>query len=398
MIAAVTYGSGNNYVVGKTIGCHVSELVRENINNFLRVVHQKNHSLTWLRGKAQEEIGLLTTECIDEIAGISDGSNVNFHDLLLYNLYGDYFMPDGCTVMMAIGDAGHNGNTLLMKNSDQVGSDSMVGAGFDQNKEIYVVQIVDPDEGNRIVGLSAAGRTGIKVGVNNKGVAAGSNIARTVELREKNIDISKVRASDRTQLLRDGLKENTAIDASNLVSKLIIDNPTSTPGNIEFVDPAVGIIIEGSYTHQAVDVVRNDVAARANRFQLLEHTNQPEDVSSVCRYQRCMQLLRDNEGVLTLEKLMSFSRDHANGPGQNSICRHGNDYRDETSLGAAVIEINSKAPEKSIISICLGKPCRAWRDSEGYISVRLDYSEKVPANFFDGTVWRKFYSEEPLLP
>ena len=71
MIAAVTYGSGNNYVVGKTIGCHVSELVRENINNFLRVVHQKNHSLTWLRGKAQEEIGLLTTECIDEIAGVT---------------------------------------------------------------------------------------------------------------------------------------------------------------------------------------------------------------------------------------------------------------------------------------------------------------------------------------
>lgn len=112
-----------------------------------------------------------------------------------------------------------------------------------------------------------------------------------------------------------------------------------------------------------------------------------------------MHLLRENEGKLTLDKLMEFSRDHVNGPGPNSICRHGDHYTEETSLGAAVIEINRVAPEKSIIDIALGKPCHAWRSPEGHIWLSVDVDPgEVPAGFFDGSVWKRFYSEEPQFP
>ncbi len=399
MIATLTYGTGSHYAIGHAAGLKAAPFVRANVAAFWRAMTAMGYRRHWLLGKVREESGLLASAYINEIAGIAEGSKLSFEDVLAYNLFGDYVFSDGCTVMMAIGAAGHNGNTLFMKNSDQVGNDSMAGPGFDQNKEIYVIQIVNPAEGNRMIGVSAAGRTGIKVGVNDKGVATGSNISRTIELRQRKVDISQVRASDRTQLMRLGLEKDTAADAANLVSKLILENPTSTPGNIEFADSKEGIIIEGSYTHQAIEVVRDQIAARANRFQLLEYTNQPEDVSSVCRYQRCLQLLRENEGQLTLEKLMEFSRDHANGPGPNSICRHGSHYREETSLGAAVIEINRDAPEKSVISMCLGKPCHAWRSPEGYITLTMDDDpDKVPPGFFDGNVWKRFYSEEPQLP
>lgn len=399
MIATITYGVGSHYAIGYANGVRSAPFVRANLTSFWQAMKALGHGRNWLLGKAREEIGLLAPQFVDEIAGIAEGSRLAYEDVLAYNLYGDYVFSDGCTVMMAIGQAGHNGNTLFMKNSDQVGNDSMVGPNFDRNKEIYVIQIIDPDEGNRMIGVSAAGRTGIKVGVNNKGVATGSNIARTIELRQRNVDISQVRASDRTQLMRQGLEKNTAAEAANLISGLILENPTSTPGNIEFADSNEGIIIEGSYTHQAINVVRDQVAARTNRFQLLEYTNQPEDVSSVCRYQRCLQLLRENEGELTLEKFAEFSRDHANGPGPNSICRHGNDYHEETSLGAAIIEIDREAPEKSVIRMALGKPCHAWRSSEGYITLTLaDGPDKVPAGFLNGAVWQQFYSEEPLLP
>lgn len=399
MIATLTYGQGSHYSIGHSTGAKAAPFVRANVTAFWRTMHTMGHSHSWLLGKAHEEIGLLATNHIDEIAGIAEGSKLAFEDVLAYNLWGDYVFSDGCTVMMAIGAAGHDGNTLFMKNSDQVGNDSMVGDGFDQNKEIYVIQIIAPDDGNRMIGVSAAGRTGIKVGVNDKGVATGSNISRTIELRERKVDISQVRASDRTQLMRQGLEKNTAAEAANFISGLIVENPTSTPGNIEFVDSKEGIIIEGSYSHQAIDIVRDDVAARANRFQLLEYTNQPEDVSSVCRYQRAMHLLRENEGQLTLEKLMGFSRDHANGPGPNSICRHGSHYSEEVSLGSAVIEIDSKSPEKSTINMALGKPCHAWRNSEGFVSLTVDADpEDVAESFFDGGVWKQFYTEEPLLP
>lgn len=399
MIATLTIGRGKPYFVGRAAGSGAAPFVRANVAAFWHLLTSTGKTRQWLLGKAAEEIDLLPRRLVDEVAGIAEGSKLPFGDVLAYNLFGSWVFPDECTVMMAVGEAGHNGNTLFMKNSDQVGNDSMVGPNFDRNKEVYVIQIIDPDEGNRIIGLSAAGRTGIKVGLNDKGVATGSNIARTVELRERKMDISQVRASDRTQLMRQGLEQDTAAAAANLVSGLIQSSPTSTPGNIEFADSQEGIIIEGSYTHQAIETVRDTHAARTNRFQLLEYTNQPEDVSSVCRYQRVMQLLHENEGQLTLEKFMEFSRDHVNGPGPNSICRHGTHYREETSLGAAVIEIDRENPEKSKIVMALGKPCRAWRDETAILRLSMDSKlDDLPAGFADGSIWKQFYSEEPRLP
>jgi hypothetical protein len=353
----------------------------------------------WFLGKAAEEETLLPPRLREEIAGLAEGSRLPYGDLLAYNLFGSWVFPDECTVMMAVGAAGHNGNTLFMKNSDQVGSTAMTGPGFDQYKEVYVIQVVVPDQGNAMVGLSAAGRTGLKVGLNDKGVATGSNIARTVELRDRKVDITKVRASDRTQLMRQGLEKDTAASAANYIAGLILENPTSTPGNIEFADAGQAVVIEGSYTHQALEVIRDTVAARANRFQVLEYTNDPADVSSVCRYQRCMQLLRQHEGALTLEKLIEFSRDHANGPGQNSICRHGGHFSEETSLGAGVIEIDREDPRRSRITLCVGKPCRAWRSPDGQFSLTMDQlATGLPPGFTDGSAWKQFYSEEPQLP
>jgi hypothetical protein len=399
MIATLTFGKGTHYEIGRAAGADAAPFVRANVAAFWRALAGAGKSRRWLHGKAREEAGLLGRPLLDEIAGIAEASRLPLADVLAYNLYGGAVFPDGCTVMMAVGAAGREGNTLFMKNSDQVGSDKMVGDGFDQNKEIYVIQVIVPETGNAMVGVSAAGRTGLKVGLNDKGVATGSNIARTQELSARKLDITKIRASDRTQLMRQGLEKDTAKTAANYVAGLILHNPTSTPGNIEFADKDEGVIIEGSYSHQALEVIRDAPAARANRFQLLEYTNDPTDVSSVCRYQRCMQLLRENEGQLTVEKLIEFSRDHANGPGPNSICRHGSHYREETSLGAAVIEIERSDPKKSRIVMSLGKPCRAWRDPAGRVSLTMDrLSEAIPAGFTDGGAWKRFYSEEPQLP
>ncbi len=401
MIAALTIGKGSPYQIGRAAGVGAAPLVRANVAAFWRAFTLLGRAREGMLGKAKEEMGLLPDRFIEEIAGIADGSRLAFGDVLAYNLYGDRVRgaSDGCTVMMAVGAAGHDGNTLFMKNSDQVGSDAMVGPDFDRNKEIYVIQVIAPDQGNRMIGVSAAGRTGIKMGLNDKGVATGSNIARTVELRERKVDITKIRASDRTQLMRQGLEKDTAAAAASYVTSLLLDNPTSTPGNIEFADSREAVIIEGSYTHHALEVIRDRVAARTNRFQVLEYTNQPEDVSSVCRYQRAMELLRQSEGQLTIEKLIAFSRDHANGPGPNSICRHGSHYQEETSLGAAVIEIDRQSPQKSTIVMALGKPCHAWRAEAAILKLTMEASPReVPTGFVDGSVWKRFYSEEPKLP
>ena len=170
----------------------------------------------------------------------------------------------------------------------------------------------------------------------------------------------------------------------------------STPGNIEFVDAGEAVIIEGSYHELATEIVRDEVAARSNCFVLLKALNRADDLSSICRYTRCMQLLNGHRGKITSEKMIEFSMDHANGPGPNSICRHGTHFSEETSLSASVMEINGKNPEQSRITIALGKPCHAWRAQEA--DIRLDMTmgvKDIPEGLLTGEIWKRFYTEEP---
>ena len=212
-------------------------------------------------------------------------------------------------------------------------------------------------------------------------------------------DTTQLKALDRGTLLRIGLEKGTsALEAAQAIIPNILENPMSTPGNVHFADAKQAIIIEGSYTELAVETIIDKVAARANRFQLLEKINREDDLSSICRYTRCMQLLTESVGDINVEKMIDFSMDHVNGPGPNSICRHGNHFLDETSLSSAVMEINEDNPEKSKIFIALGKPCHAWRDKRANLSFTMDMDfSSIPNNFKNGEIWKEFYTEEPKI-
>jgi hypothetical protein len=235
------------------------------------------------------------------------------------------------------------------------------------------------------------------MGMNDAGVVTASNIGRTLELKEKKTDLTTLRAIDRAQVMRDGMEFANAHDAAEKTLSDLIRSPMSTPGNVEFLDKDECYIIEGSYTQFAVEIFRGDrVAARANHFKLLHDLNDPGDVAGHKRYARCMELLEGSAGNIDRERMIEFSMDHANGPGPNSICRYGTTPEEETSLSAMVMEINPEEPAKSVVSICLGKPSYAWRDPAGNVTLSMDSkSENIPADFLNGEVWKKFYTEEP---
>jgi hypothetical protein len=174
--------------------------------------------------------------------------------------------------------------------------------------------------------------------------------------------------------------------------------PTSTPGNMEFADAGECWVLETSYDRFACEVTRDGPLVRANRFQTLEYLNDPSDSSSVDRYARCSALLEEARagGGVTFDDLIAASADHANGPGESSVCRHGDDYHEETSLGAGVIEIDPQQPERSRIALALGKPCHAWRAPESRIDLTAEAEPgEIPAAFLDGSAWRRSYSELP---
>ncbi|MBC7342473.1 MAG: hypothetical protein H5U02_08500 [Clostridia bacterium] len=398
MIKQIVYGQGSPFQIGLAHGRAAGQAVRANLRAFWRGVAdlglKRGELLRWARRALSR--GAFSPATEEEIAGIAEGAGVEYDDLLALNLYHGLLAPEGCTVMMAVGSASATGDTIFAKNSDKVGGESLVGPNFYKNKEINVILFAEREDGHKIVGVSAAGTTGLKMGMNNKAMAAGTNIARTEEMYQKNLDLTSIRAADRAQLIRDGLEKDDPLEATNLVVEKLLSNPTATPGNVEFAGPKIAYIIEGSYDRVSVKKVVDDVDSRSNCFIVLKALNKSDDVSSVCRYVRTQEVLLGKKGSVTKEDMIALSMDHANGPGPNSICRHGNDFREETSLAAMVMELNSREPARSRFAIALGKPCHSWRHPKGHVELDMTLRrEDIPEGFLNGETFKEFYTEEP---
>ncbi len=387
---------GNAYQQGYAHGAQASASVQHNVHSFFSHLQSAGYPMDTVLALAREHDAAKRTAWVDELAGIADGARLAFAQVLAFNLYRDLVWPEECTVALAIGSASATGETILLKNSDKVGGASLVGPNFYRNKEVNVILYFEREDGLKIMGVCAAGSTGLKMGMNNRGVLSGCNIARTQELDEKNMDLTKIRALDRAYFLRIGLEQSNVVDATRVVMSELLVSPMATPGNIEFADAKQAYIIEGSYDRIAVKRATDTVEARSNRFITLEYMDKKDDVSSICRYYRVLELLGPKKGKITFDDMIQVSMDHGNGPGPNSICRHGSHFSEEISLAAMVMEVNGKEPEKSRFGICLGKPCHAWRDPAGHVIGNMGCRrQEIAEGFFNGEVFKKFYVEEP---
>lgn len=395
MINQVQCFEGRHYEIGLSHGKANRNLIRLNLKAFRNdVIKMGFNRKSFDLKRAEKE---LSPWILEEIAGISDGSGLAFKELLEYNIYREIIYPDECSVMMAIGKAAKNGATVFLKNSDKIGDIGLSGPKYYKNKEVNVILNIKAEGKNRVIGVAAAGSVDVKMGLSDKGVAAGTNIARTKALAGKGLSFEQIRVPGRGRLIREALEvSENALTACNITTAKILEAPMASSGNMQFADANEAFIIEGSYSELAVEVVKDKTAARANSFVVMKSLNSEDDVSSICRLTRANQLLRENEGNIDVEMMIKFSMDHANGPGINSICRHSNDPADETTLAAAIMEINKEKPEKSRIAIALGKPCWAWKDKEAHVT--LDMTENLanlPQGFTNGETWKRFYSEEP---
>lgn len=388
--------SGSRYRMGWVHGRRLAPAIRENVGAFLTAAVWDGWAASRLLREAQEARAAAPSGLLEELRGLADGAGLPEDEVLAFNLLHTRVITDDCTVMFAMGDATASGRVAFMKNSDKIGSEKMAGEHFYMNKEINVVLALHPDRGPAMVGVAAAGSAGLKMGVNSLGVAAGANISRTRALAERRVSVTEMRALDRTQLVRDGLEQASARTAAQAIVAQLMERPMATSGNLEFVDSREGWVIEGSYDRHAFEMLTGGTASRTNCFVVLHEQNDPEDLSSQCRLTRTRQLLREHRGRITVEAMIGFSQDHANGPGPNSICRHGTHFSEETSQSALVAELDPERPERSRVVIALGKPCHAWRHADGRIEVTPAVRpEDITEPFRTGTTWKTYWTEMP---
>jgi len=393
----ILVGTGTTLQIGHTHGEQLAEAVAQNLRGFWRRLVAEGWSREAALAQARMDESLFLSDSRrEEITGIAEGARLPYPDLLTYNLYYGWAYPEECTVMWALPDVTSGRKTLFMKNSDKIGREDMVGPNFHKNKEINIILALRPQGKPAVIGVGQAGSTGLKMGINDRGVCAGTNIARTRELRQRKVTSIQERAVDRVQLSRDGLELETAMRAGQTIAARVAESPMATPGNLEFVDSRRAFVIEGSYDRLAVQVYDAGIGSRTNRFVVLQDLNDPEDLSSYCRYVRAQQLLSARAGRLTLDDFAAFTSDHANGPGLNSICRHDADVRSETTQSALVAEVDGGSPADSVVRFALGKPCHAWRYDDGHLEISLRFRpEDVPEGFRTGEVWKRYWTEAP---
>ena len=324
-------------------------------------------------------------------------TGVSLQELICYNQYADLLMPEDCTVYFAAGNASKSGMTVFGKNSDKSGNRAFNSDVYYKNRQISVVAYYNNPDGSHIVGVAAAGSTGLKMGLNSYGVAVGTNYGQTKAAEKMALDPIQKLAGDRAQIAREALTEKTALDAARKAVSHVMEHPMASSGILEFADAKEVYVVESAYDYVAIKRVRDAVDSRANFFNILPQLNREGNISSFCRYYRSQELLKANEGAVTADILRAISMDHENGPGGNSICRHSYTL-DSATLGAAVMELNADHPEQSVIQIALGTPCTAWTSPEGHISISMNMpEEEIPIGFRNGDVFRRFCLNEPLV-
>lgn len=384
------------YNNGFLYGRNCSDAIMENIKVFLQTVQVYGLTEKTIQMMADKERICLSKERLDEIRGIAQGTKISEELILCYNLYHSALLPEGCTVFFAAGTSSATGYTIIGKNSDKGGSEKLVGDNYYKNREINVVSYFENEDGSHIVGISAAGSTGLKMGMNSYGVAAATNYGYTSAAANRPLSIKDTFAGDRAQVIRDALKCSTALEAAQTAVAVLMKKAMATSGMVEFADGKEVFIVESTYDCLAVKKIVDDVDSRSNYFVTLDKLNEEGNASCYCRYHRSQTMLHEIAGKVTVEDLKRISMDHHDGYGSTGICRHTANLESST-LASAIMEINGCSPEKSKIHIALGKPCNAWRMEDGHITISMDMKrEEIPIEFLQGIPFNKYCLSEPI--
>ncbi|MDS0476050.1 C45 family peptidase [Natrinema sp. 1APR25-10V2] len=137
-------------------------------------------------------------------------------------------------------------------------------------------------------------------------------------------------------------------------------------------------LLEVNPLEERIAVDDDGGVVRTNHF-VLSRSDATE--SSRCRRKRAAELLADVGDEIDREYLWRIARDHAHGPGNDSICRHPEPETDEHAFGqlttasAAVFEGGSPTVE-----FAMGNPC-------GTEAARWSFGDEIPSPLRTGGQW-----------
>ncbi|QRV16772.1 peptidase C45 [Haloterrigena salifodinae] len=261
-------------------------------------------------------------------------------------------------------DTGTTG-PLALKNRD------IAGRG---TRPKSIVEQPPVDDYYGLLTIDTCGTVAMFKGVNDQGLVAANTY---IDCEGEGEDVTPETQLRNGTVIRMLLEECATVDEAR---EFLESRPTRRlMGQTLFLaDDTDAVLLEIDPATEQIFVDDGSVVTRTNHFVRSEST---EAESSTKRRQRALELLEGDE-QLDREDLWRFARDHANGPGDDSICRHPEPETDEphafgqlTTASSAIFEGGSPA-----IEAAMGNPCEAER-------IRCTFGDEIPTDLRTGQRW-----------
>ncbi|WP_027623912.1 C69 family dipeptidase [Clostridium lundense] len=355
----------DSYNQGVNFGKEYKTQILQNLKDMKEKSKQNNVNYSDLKNKVVQTENIykeLLPQKLQWIKGISDSTGISYDDLLIFNTFDKNLVgfEGECTTFLAHGKALKDGQgTMVMKNRD-VGATSLCEVAIEEgashaNDAIYEAAYIDIPQANKtykFIGSRTAGRWGYAMGINEHQVIVSDNDAPS---RDTLAFKSGLHDNDVIRLILERAK--TAKEGVEIAAKLSEKYGIAWGGIMfEIGDQNELWVVEVTGHRWAAKKYDNTVSARSNQYQIeddydlcssdlvsfavkqgwvKEGTKKlnfkktygsdilyPEDndlskrraaekmYTTEQRYQRALSIMKNNFGKITLDTMMTGSRDH----------------------------------------------------------------------------------------
>lgn len=313
----------------------------------------------------------------EEFRGMVDALPVSATDLRLYafaigdatNAIADTNpLAEGCTNVVVAGERTADGHPLVLKNRD------VSGGGLRPQAVVTY-----PGDGglHGFATVSTCGTVLVFQGVNDAGlVAANTFVNVDTDTPTEQVVLNGV-------LVRRILEEcATVAEARAFVAERRLDRIQGL--TLALADETDAVMCEIDPLAPEIRSVSGSVVARTNHYVRAARGDEPDEMASTAiRFARMRDLADDLPDTVTRSDLFAVAEDHQNGPGPNSVCRHGGEstgpYRldQSTTISTTVYRGGTKTSFGTV-----GAPCESS-------PIELSPSGPVPDELRTGRYWQE---------
>ena len=281
---------GTPYEIGYSRGILLREEIEEWVKNMLYAIRKRSIGTSigknWMIRRAKKIDEFVPSEYREELRGMSDATEIDYHTLLMVNLLETIAHQFGCTsvaVKCSDGQLFRSHNQDGKKNSPYLGT--------------WYLIIYKPTKGNAFVSVSAPGFIGVWTGMNENGLTFGSH------------NISGVRVPNAWQGITTAILNLKVLqyatsmkDAEIILKKL----PRCAPRMFMVANARHARI----YEYDSKRIVCRDI--RGDHLVLTNHTEKlhlgPKYPHSIVRFEQAQDFLVRNKHQMDLDKLIQLNR------------------------------------------------------------------------------------------